>query len=67
MHPFSSLTIFIFIAGYITARWDLITQLYKLALFAWDHGVFVRLVYSAFKLATELDRHEQPKALLSSP
>ncbi len=42
MHPFSSLTIFIFVAGYITARWDLVTRLYELAVFAWDHGVFAR-------------------------
>ncbi|KAJ9611463.1 pig-Q [Cladophialophora chaetospira] len=42
MHPFSSLTIFIFVAGYITARWDLVTRLYELAFFAWDHGVFAR-------------------------
>lgn len=43
MHPFSILTLAIFVAGYITARWDLITQLYKLAVFAWDHGVVVGL------------------------
>ncbi len=41
MHPFSILTFAIFVAGYITARWDLITQLYQLAIFAWDHGVVV--------------------------
>ncbi|KEF62539.1 phosphatidylinositol glycan, class Q [Exophiala aquamarina CBS 119918] len=42
MHPFSSLTIGIFVAGYITARWDLVTRLYELSLFAWDHGVITR-------------------------
>lgn len=42
MHPFSTLTIGIFVAGYITARWDLVTRLYELAIFAWDHGVFAR-------------------------
>ncbi|EHY55465.1 hypothetical protein HRR83_008895 [Exophiala dermatitidis] len=42
MHPFSSLTIGIFVAGYITARWDLVTRLYELAIFAWDHGVVTR-------------------------
>jgi hypothetical protein len=42
MHPFSVLTLGIFIAGYITARWDLVTHLYKLAIFAWDHGVVAR-------------------------
>ena len=42
MHPFSILTFGIFVAGYITARWDLVTRLYELAIFAWDHGVFVR-------------------------
>jgi phosphatidylinositol N-acetylglucosaminyltransferase subunit Q len=41
MHPFSILTLGIFIAGYITARWDLVNQLYELAIFAWDHGVIV--------------------------
>ena len=41
MHPFSILTLAIFVAGYITARWDLVTRLYDLAIFAWDHGVVV--------------------------
>lgn len=43
MHPFSVLTLGIFVAGYITARWDLVTRLYELAIFAWDHGVVVSL------------------------
>ncbi|KAI9685422.1 MAG: phosphatidylinositol N-acetylglucosaminyltransferase subunit gpi1 [Bathelium mastoideum] len=42
MHPFSILTLGIFLAGYITARWDLVRQLYELAIFAWDHGVVSR-------------------------
>ena len=42
MHPFPTLTIGIFVAGYITARWDLVTRLYELAIFAWDHGVVAR-------------------------
>ncbi|TVY33108.1 N-acetylglucosaminyl-phosphatidylinositol biosynthetic protein, partial [Lachnellula subtilissima] len=42
MHPFSVLTLAIFVAGYITARWDLVTRLYELANFAWDHGVVTR-------------------------
>ncbi|KZF21906.1 N-acetylglucosaminyl transferase component Gpi1 [Xylona heveae TC161] len=42
MHAFSILTLGIFIAGYITARWDLVTRLYELAIFAWDHGVVTR-------------------------
>ncbi|KAI9680727.1 MAG: phosphatidylinositol N-acetylglucosaminyltransferase subunit gpi1 [Caeruleum heppii] len=42
MHPFSILTLAIFVAGYITARWDLVTRLYELATFAWDHGVVTR-------------------------
>lgn len=46
MHPFSVLTLGIFIAGYITARWDLVTRLYELAIFAWDHGVVVRKLES---------------------
>ena len=41
MHPFSVLTVVIFIAGYITARWDLVTRLYELAIFAVDHGIVV--------------------------
>lgn len=43
MHPFSVLTLGIFVAGYITARWDLVTRLYELAIFAWDHGVVVSI------------------------
>lgn len=42
MHPVSVLTVGIFLLGYITARWDLVTRLYELAIFAWDHGVIVR-------------------------
>ncbi|OAA59212.1 hypothetical protein SPI_06414 [Niveomyces insectorum RCEF 264] len=42
MHPFSVLTLGIFVAGYITARWDLVTRLYELAIFAWDYGVVTR-------------------------
>ena len=44
MHAFSVVTLGIFIAGYSTARWDLVTRLYELAIFAWDHGVVVRPV-----------------------
>jgi phosphatidylinositol glycan class Q protein len=44
MHAFSALTVGIFVAGYITARWDLVTRLYELATFAWDHGVVARAV-----------------------
>ncbi|KAK8254609.1 phosphatidylinositol glycan, class Q [Phyllosticta capitalensis] len=47
MHPFSVLTLGIFIAGYITARWDLVTRLYELAIFAWDHGVVTRAAKGA--------------------
>jgi phosphatidylinositol glycan class Q protein len=47
MHPFSVLTLGIFVAGYITARWDLVTRLYELAIFAWDHGVVVSAVVAA--------------------
>ena len=42
MHPFSILTLLIFVAGYITARWDLVTRLYELALFTWYHDVLFR-------------------------
>jgi hypothetical protein len=41
MHPFSTLTLGIFVAGYITARWDLVTRLYELAIFAVEYGVVV--------------------------
>lgn len=47
MHPFSILTLGIFVAGYTTARWDLVTRLYELAIFAWDHGVVVSVVVVA--------------------
>ncbi|KAI0399452.1 N-acetylglucosaminyl transferase component [Xylaria palmicola] len=43
MHPFSTLTLAIFVAGYITARWDLVTRLYELAIFAWVNGVILRI------------------------
>ena len=42
MPAFSIVTLGIFIAGYSTARWDLTTRLYELAIFAWDHGVVTR-------------------------
>lgn len=42
MHPVSILTVFIFLAGYISARWDLFQQLIELSVFAWDHSVIVR-------------------------
>ena len=42
MHAFSILTIGIFVAGYSTARWDLVTRVYELGIFAWDHGVVTR-------------------------
>lgn len=42
MHAFSIVTIGIFVAGYSTARWDLVTRLYELAIFAWGHGVVTR-------------------------
>lgn len=43
MHAFSILTLGIFVAGYSTARWDLTTRVYELAIFAWDHGVVARV------------------------
>lgn len=42
MHLFSTLTLGIFAAGYITARWDLVTRVYELVVFAWDRGVITR-------------------------
>ena len=53
MHPFSILTLGIFVAGYITARWDLVTRLYELAIFAADHGVVVSLENLMFPLGTD--------------
>ncbi|KAJ8121732.1 hypothetical protein ONZ43_g1890 [Nemania bipapillata] len=43
MHPFSVLTLAIFVAGYITARWDLVTRVYELVIFAWVNGVISRI------------------------
>ena len=56
MHPFSILTLGIFVAGYITARWDLVTRLYELAIFAWDHGVVVRSFMLSSKRRATLER-----------
>lgn len=42
MHAFSIVTLGIFVAGYSTARWDLATRLYELAVFACYHGVALR-------------------------
>jgi phosphatidylinositol glycan class Q protein len=75
MHPVSVLTFGIFLAGYITARWDLVTRLYELAIFAWDHGVIVRVslsdmlsVYRIVRLMTRsLNRPAPPKASLFFP
>lgn len=70
MHPFSVLTLGIFVAGYITARWDLVTRLYELAGFAWNHGVVVRFYHVHLLLRencgmadTYSNRLEQQKAL----
>jgi len=68
MHPFSILTLGIFVAGYITARWDLVTRLYELAIFAWDYGVIVcrRLPPTPSRASLTrlaLPRHELRKAL----
>lgn len=54
MHPFSILTLGIFVAGYITARWDLVTRLYELAIFAADHGVVVSSRSLILFLVTDL-------------
>lgn len=51
------LTIVVFIAGYITARFSLITQAIDLSYFAWDHGVLVRLFHESLGL----------KSLISPP
>ena len=53
MHPFSIVTVVIFVAGYITARWDLVTRLYELAIFAVDRGVLVSLAIGGRLLATD--------------
>lgn len=52
MHPFSVLAIGIFISGYITARWDLVTRLYELAIFAWEYGVVARAAQGFALLTT---------------
>lgn len=56
MHPFSVVTLAIFVAGYGTARWDLVTRLYELALFAWDKGVIV----SGYSDSTRTERVSTP-------
>ncbi|KAF1351961.1 phosphatidylinositol glycan, class Q [Delphinella strobiligena] len=81
MHPFSVLTLGIFVAGYTTARWDLVTRLYELAIFAWDHGVITRcikgfILLSVFFLiviipigrfaVVEADTHPRSRALALS-
>jgi phosphatidylinositol N-acetylglucosaminyltransferase subunit Q len=58
MHPFSVLTLAIFVAGYITARWDLVTRLYELTVFAWDKGVIVSRA-----IAVPLPRRSVPSLL----
>ena len=64
MHPFSSLAIGIFVAGYITARWDLVTRLYELAIFAWDRGVFVGRIKNTGSAFTDyMRRLEQLRPL----
>ena len=54
MHASLILTLAIFVAGYITARWDLVTRLYDLAIFAWDHGVVVGLKNSSIPVPADL-------------
>lgn len=61
MHPFSVLTLGIFVAGYITARWDLVTRLYELAIFAWDHGVVVSAA-TILRSAQQLTSCQQTRA-----
>ncbi|KAM3565562.1 hypothetical protein MY1884_000095 [Beauveria asiatica] len=36
--------------GYITARWDLVTRLYELAIFAWEYQVAIRAAKGAIAL-----------------
>lgn len=57
MHPFSVLALGIFVAGYITARWDLVTRIHELGIFAWDHGIVV-----SFK-APELQQQQQQQPI----
>jgi len=61
MHPFS-ITLAIFVAGYITARWDLVTRLYDLAIFAWNHGVVVCVDHSkSLVCSTNENRRLEPQ------
>lgn len=63
MHPFSVVTVVIFVAGYITARWDLVTRFYELAIFAVDRGVLVgappRVYRLVLLLIESLDSYSQ--------
>ena len=51
MHAFSIVAALIFIAGYSTARWDLVTRLYELAIFAWEYGVVSRALLGILGLS----------------
>lgn len=65
MHPFSVLTLGIFVAGYITARFDLVIRLYELAIFAWDHGVVARTAKGLALLSIVFLLFVSPVALLA--
>ncbi|KAK6359615.1 phosphatidylinositol N-acetylglucosaminyltransferase subunit gpi1 [Orbilia brochopaga] len=42
MHPSLTLTFIVFVAGYITAQFSLISRSFELLVFAWENGVFGR-------------------------
>ncbi|KAK6345125.1 phosphatidylinositol N-acetylglucosaminyltransferase subunit gpi1 [Orbilia javanica] len=44
MHPSLTLTFIVFVAGYITARFSLVSRAFEFLVFAWESGVFGRVV-----------------------
>ena len=52
MHAFSVVTLGIFVAGYWTARWNLMTRMYELSTFACNYGEIVRPAKGSALLST---------------
>ncbi|KAK6543162.1 phosphatidylinositol N-acetylglucosaminyltransferase subunit gpi1 [Orbilia ellipsospora] len=47
MHPSLTLTFIVFVAGYITAQFSLISRAFELLVFAWENGAFGRALKAA--------------------
>lgn len=59
------LSVGVFVAGWISARYDLPLRLYELALFAWYHDVLVRSVYGFAGLSLFFVAFAGPVAFLA--